>query len=49
MGNTGKATSFFDAEGDVAGKVVDMLTKTGEEVLNWLGEAGRGAVEEVGS
>ena len=26
-----------------------MLTKTGEEVPDWLGEAGRGAVEEVGS
>ena len=44
VGNTGKATSFFDAEGDgdVAGKLVDMLTKTGVEVPDWLGEAGAG-------
>ena len=44
MGNTGKATSFFDAEGDgdVAGKLVEMLTKTGVEVPDWLGEAGAG-------
>ena len=44
VGNTGKATSFFDAEGDgdVAGKLVDMLTKTGVEVPDCLSEAGAG-------
>ena len=44
MGNTGKATSFFDAEGDgdVAGKLVDMLTKAKVDVPEWLAEAGGG-------
>ena len=38
----GKATSFFDAEGDgdVAEKLVEMLTKAGVEVPEFLGEAG---------
>ena len=41
----GKATSFFDAEGDgdVAGKLVEMLTKAGVEVPEFLGEAGGGS------
>ena len=40
----GKATSFFDAEGDgdVAEKLVEMLTKAGVEVPEFLGEAGGG-------
>ena len=44
MGNVGKATSFFDAEGDVdiAGKLVDMLVKAKVEVPDWLAEAGSG-------
>jgi len=42
VGNVGKATSFFDAEGDgdVAEKLVEMLTKAGVEVPEFLGEAG---------
>jgi probable ATP-dependent RNA helicase DDX4 len=42
VGNTGKATSFYDAEGDgdVAPKLVDMLTKAGVEVPEFLGEGG---------
>ena len=45
VGNLGKATSFFDAEGDgdVAGKLVDMLTKAGVEVPEFLGEGEGGA------
>ena len=41
----GKATSFFDAEGDgdVAGKLGEMLTKAGGEVPEFLGEAGGGS------
>merc|ERR1719334_1267358 len=44
VGNTGKATSFFDAEGDVdvAGKLVDMLVKAKVDVPDWLAEAGSG-------
>merc|ERR1719187_1091952 len=45
VGNLGKATSFFDQEGDgdVAGKLVDMLTKAGVEVPEFLGEGEGGA------
>ena len=41
----GKATSFFDAEGDgdVAEKLVEMLTKAGVEVPEFLGEGEGGA------
>merc|ERR1711962_1115355 len=50
VGNTGKATSFFDAEGDVdvAGKLVDMLVKAKVEVPDWLAEAGSGGVDGGG-
>ena len=45
VGNVGKATSFFDAEGDgdVAEKLVEMLTKAGVEVPEFLGEGEGGA------
>jgi len=44
VGNLGKATSFIDTEGDgdVMPKLVDMLTKVGVEVPEFLGEGGAG-------
>jgi len=44
VGNLGKATSFVDTEGDgdVMPKLVDMLTKVGVEVPEFLGEGGAG-------
>merc|ERR1712226_482357 len=50
VGNTGKATSFFDAEGDgdVAGKLVAMLVAAKVEVPDWLGEAGSGGADGGG-
>merc|ERR1711972_804265 len=44
VGNLGKATSFVDPEGDgdVMPKLVDMLTKVGVEVPEFLGEGGAG-------
>jgi len=41
VGNLGHASSFFDAEfdGDVAGKLVAMLTSAKVPVPAWLGEA----------
>merc|ERR1712025_182581 len=44
VGNLGKATSFVDIEGDgdVMPKLVDMLTKVGVEVPEFLGEGGAG-------
>merc|ERR1712106_508377 len=44
VGNLGKATSFVDTEGDgdVMPKLVDMLTKVGVEVPEFLAEAGAG-------
>ncbi len=46
----GKATSFFDAEGDgdVAEKLVEMLTKAGVEVPESLGGAGGGGGDAGG-
>merc|ERR1712240_39034 len=45
VGNLGKATSFVDPEGDgdVMPKLVDMLTKVGLEVPEFLGEGGSGS------
>merc|ERR1712240_629771 len=42
VGNTGKATSFYDAEGDadVAGPLVKMLAAAGTAIPDWLAEAG---------
>ena len=42
LGNLGKATSFYDAEGDadVAGPLVKMLTAAGTVIPDWLAEAG---------
>merc|ERR1711915_735303 len=44
VGNLGKATSFVESEsdGDVMPKLVDMLTKVGIEVPEFLGEGGAG-------
>ena len=44
VGNVGKATSFYDPEqdGDVAGKLVEMLGNAGVAVPDWLAEAGAG-------
>merc|ERR1719187_413892 len=44
VGNLGKATSFVDpgGDGDVMPKLVDMLTKVGVEVPEFLGEGGAG-------
>merc|ERR1712058_41752 len=41
LGNLGKATSFYDAEGDadVAGPLVKMLAAAGIAVPDWLAEA----------
>jgi len=40
MGNTGKATSFYDPEGDgdIGPKLVDLLTKQGVEIPDFMGE-----------
>merc|ERR1712083_987640 len=45
VGNLGKATSFYDAEGDadVAGPLVKMLAAAGIAVPDWLVEAGENA------
>merc|ERR1719184_420411 len=42
LGNLGKATSFYDAEGDadVAGSLVKMLAAAGTAIPDWLAEAG---------
>merc|ERR1712098_989081 len=42
LGNLGKATSFYDAEGDadVAGPLVKMLAAAGTAIPDWLAEAG---------
>merc|ERR1719342_94457 len=42
LGNLGKATSFYDAEGDadVAGPLVKILAAAGTAIPDWLAEAG---------
>ena len=42
LGNLGKVMSFFDAEADadVAGPLVKMLTAAGMAVPDWLADAG---------
>merc|ERR1711887_419841 len=42
LGNLGKATSFYDAEGDadVAGPLVKILSAAGTAIPDWLAEAG---------
>ena len=42
LGNLGKATSFYDAEGDadLAGPLVKMLAAAGTAIPDWLAEAG---------
>jgi len=44
VGNTGKATSFYDDEhdADVAGALVEMLTKNEIPIPDWLAESGSG-------
>ena len=43
VGNTGRATSFFDPSEDraVARPLVDVLVKAQQPVPEWLGSAGR--------
>merc|ERR1719228_1983490 len=40
LGNTGRATSFYDPEGDgdIGPKLVDLLTKQGVEIPDFMGE-----------
>merc|ERR1712042_335906 len=51
LGNLGKATSFYDAEGDadVAGPLVKMLSAAGTAIPDWLAEAGANGGGGVGA
>ena len=44
MGNTGRATSFYDSrdDGNIARPLVKVLTDAGQMVLDWLGGQIRG-------